>query len=44
VREYIVPTYRYVFDGEGSMSAFDSWVMEHIIQHADLEKITYERD
>lgn len=40
VREYIVPTYRYVFDGEGSMSAFDSWVMEHIIQHADLDKIT----
>jgi hypothetical protein len=40
VREYIVPTYRYVFDGEGSMSAFDSWIMEHIIQHADLDKIT----
>lgn len=40
VREFIVPTYRYVFDGDGSMSAFDQWVIEYIIQHADLERIT----
>lgn len=39
-REYIIPTYRCVFDGNSSSSAFDSWVMEHIIQHADLESIT----
>lgn len=40
VREYVVPTYRYVFDGHGSMSAFDAWVVEHIIQHADKPRIT----
>lgn len=39
VREYIIPSYRYVFDGEGSMSTFDSWVMEYIIQHSDQESI-----
>lgn len=39
-REYIIPTYRYVFDGDGSSSAFDSWVMEYIIQHADKNSIT----
>lgn len=38
-REYIIPAQRYILDGDGS-SAFDSWVMDHIIQHADLEKIT----
>jgi hypothetical protein len=39
-REYIIPTYRYVFDGDGSSSSYDSWVMDHIIQHADLDRIT----
>lgn len=39
-REYVIPAYRYVFDGDGSASSFDSWVMEHILQHADLERIT----
>lgn len=39
-REYVIPAYRYVFDIEGSASAFDSWVMEYIIQHSDLERIT----
>jgi hypothetical protein len=40
VREYVVPTYRYVFDAEGSMSAFDAWIVEHIIQHADKPSVT----
>lgn len=39
-REYVVPTYRHVFDGDGSSASFDSWVMDHIIQHADEERIT----
>lgn len=40
IREYIIPTYRFVFDANGSMTAFDSWVVEYIIQYADTESIT----
>lgn len=40
MREYVVPAQRYILDGDGSSSAFDSWVMDHILQHSDLEKIT----
>lgn len=40
VRQFIVPTYRYVFDQDGSMSAFDQWMMEYIIQYADVDRIT----
>lgn len=40
IRGYVVPAYRYVFDGTGSMSTFDNWVLEYIIQHADLPRVT----
>ena len=40
VRDYVVPTYRYVFDIDSSMSAFDNWIMEYIIQHADKPSVT----
>jgi hypothetical protein len=39
-REYVIPTMRYVFDGDGSASTFDSWVMDYIIQHSDYPTIT----
>ena len=39
-RQYIVPAYRYLFDEEGSMSAFDIWLTDHVIQHADKPTIT----
>lgn len=39
VREFIIPTYRYVFDSEGNMSTFDEWVMSHILQNADRDRI-----
>ena len=40
VKDYIVPVYRYLYDNEPtSSSTFDAWVMEHIIQHADLDRI-----
>jgi hypothetical protein len=40
IREFIVPTYRYVFDSQGSMSAYDAWVIEYIIQYSDKPSIT----
>lgn len=40
VREYVVPTYRFVFDKDGSTTEFDMWIVEWVIQHADAEKIT----
>lgn len=39
-RQYIVPAYRYLLDEEGSMSAFDTWLMDHVIQHADKPSIS----
>jgi hypothetical protein len=39
-RQYILPAYRYLFDEEGSMSSFDIWLTDHIIQHADKPTIT----
>ena len=40
LREYVVPVYRRVFDAEGSMTAFDMWVVEYVIQHADENSLT----
>lgn len=40
IRRFIVPTYRYVFDRDGSFSAFDAWVVEYVIQHADTSSVT----
>jgi len=41
VKEYVIPVYRYLYDGDDTSSVtFDRWVMEYIIQHADLESIT----
>lgn len=40
VRQFIIPTYRYLLDDDGSMSAFDSWLVNHIIQYADQPKLT----
>lgn len=39
VRHYVIPAYRYVFDTDGAMSAFDAWLVEYVIQHADLPDI-----
>jgi len=39
-RQYIVPAYRYLFDEEGSMTAFDTWLTDHVIQYADKPSIT----
>lgn len=40
VRRFIIPTYRYLLDDDGSMSVFDSWLVDYIIHHADKPKIT----
>lgn len=40
VRQFIIPTYRYLLDDDGSMSAFDSWLVDYIIQYADQPKLT----
>lgn len=40
VKDYVVPAYRHVFDAAGSMSNFDMWCIEYIIQHADLPSLT----
>lgn len=38
-REYVIPAYRYTFDGDASSAGFDSWIMEYVIQMADTERI-----
>ena len=40
VRSFVIPTYRYLLDDDGSMSTFDIWLVDYLIQHADQEKIT----
>jgi hypothetical protein len=40
IREYVIPTYRYLLDGDGSMSAFDAWVVDHVIHYCDLPRLT----
>lgn len=40
VRSFVIPTYRYLLDEVGSMSSFDAWLVDYIIQHADQPKIT----
>lgn len=40
VRRFIIPTYRYLLDDEGSMSSFDSWMVDYVIQHANEPKLS----
>lgn len=41
VQGYIIPVYRHLYDNtETSGTAFDAWVMEHLITHADRDRIT----
>lgn len=40
VRTFIIPTYRYLLDEEGSMSTFDIWLVDHLIQHSNQATIT----
>lgn len=40
VRQFVIPTYRYLLDDDGSMSSFDSWLVDHIIHYADEKTLT----
>ena len=41
VQRYVIPVYRYLYDNnDASATTFDAWVMEHVIQHADTERVT----
>lgn len=40
VRSYIIPTYRYAFGEIGGISQFETWLIDHIIQYCDQEKLT----
>lgn len=43
VKQYIIPAYRHLLDEDGSMSTFDAWLTDYILQHADEPSMTLAR-
>lgn len=43
IKRYVIPAYRYLLDEDGSMSAFDAWLTDYILQHADEASMTLGR-
>lgn len=40
IQSYIIPAYRYAFGEIGGVSQFEHWLVDHVIQYCDVEKLT----
>lgn len=40
VKTFVIPAYRHAFGEVGGVSMFEGWLVDHIIQHCDQERIS----